>query len=471
MQKEKNLNVTERDYAKELLELIRSDLPPEELKDKLDNYHESDVAEVIPELTQEERLKLYKLLGYEAVSDIFAHLDDVEDYVEELSNEEVADIIEEMDADDAMDVLEELDKDKRQEIIELLDEETASDIKLLDTFDEDIIGSRMTTNFITIEHDYTVKQAMRSVIEQAADNDNISTIYAVNADNEYYGAISLRDLVVARSDTKLDDIISTAYPFLYADEKIEDCIEKLRDYYEDSIPLLDRANKIIGVITSSELVDVTAEEIEEDYAKFAGLIGEEDLKEPLFKSISKRVPWLLILLGLGLVVSFIIQGFQSHIPQSLIILYTFQSLILGMSGNTGTQSLGVTIRVLSGEELSRKEKVLFILKELRVGACNGLLIGLLAFVAIGAFLQFITPQQIAGLGISGFTISGGIGISLFAAMVVASLDGTLVPLLFKKIGVDPAVASGPLITTLNDLVAVCTYYGFSILIFVKIIGI
>lgn len=421
-------------------------------------YPESDIAEAIPHLDKAERLQLYKLLGDETVSDIFAHLDDVEDYIEELSNEKVADIIEEMDADDAIDVLEELDDDKRQEIIKLLDEETANDIILLDQYDEDLIGSRMTTNFITINCNMSVKEATKSVIEQAADNDNISTIYALNDDLTYHGALTLRDLIVARPNTPLSDIVSTAYPCLYANETIQNCVDKLRDYSEDSIPLLSPENHVIGVITSSELVDITADEMEEDYAKFAGLTQQIDLEEKLSTSIKKRLPWLLFLMGLGLVVSTLIGSF-SFVIAALPLLVGFQSLILDMSGNIGTQSLAVTIRVITNDDLNRKDKIKLVLKELRIGIINGLVIGLLSTLVCSIYV-FLVPTGPDNY-FESLKMSSCIGIALLSAMTCASLSGTLVPLLFKKLKIDPAVASGPLLTSLNDLIAATVYYGIA----------
>lgn len=466
---EENSEIPEkRDYEEELLNLIKSDEPPERLKEELDNYHENDIAAVLPQLEKEERAKLYKLLGLERVSEVFAYLDDVEEYIEELPNERAADIIENMDADDAVDVLEELESDKKEEIIKLMEKDSVNDIKLIDSYDEDAIGSRMTTNFISVGKNFTVKQAMRAVITEAGENDNISTIYATSDDGTFYGAIDLKDLIRAREGKPLEEIITTAYPYVYAKETVEECIEQLKDYEEDSIPVLDENNKIIGAITSSDIVEAVHEELGDDYAKLAGLTEAEDVNEPLFKSMRKRVPWLLALLALGLVVSTIIGAFQSKITiTQLIILFSFQSLILDMGGNTGTQSLGVTIRVLSDEELTAKNKLKFILKEVRVGFFNGLLIGSLAFVCVGLYLTFVAKPDTA-VPYFGFEISACIGMALLCTMVIASLDGTLIPMIFKKIGIDPAVASGPLITTINDLVAVCVYYGISILLFIRI---
>ena len=460
-----------RDFESELIEIIKSNLSKTELKERLSEYHDNDIAKVFPLIAPNERRKLYKVLPDEEISNIFAYLENASDYVSELDNEKVADIIEEMDADDAIDLLSELEDDKRQDIITLIEPEAKADIILIDSYLESQIGSIMTTNFISIDKDFTVKQAMRSVIKQAADNDNISTIYAVDKAGAFYGAIELRDLVIAREGTPLSDIISTSYPYFYALEERAECIEQLKNYLEDSIPVLNKENKLIGVITSSDLVEVVDEELGDDYAKLAGLTQEEDLDEPVLKSIGKRIPWLIILLILGVGVSAVIQSFQTLIPPTLIILYTFQSLILGMSGNAGTQSLAVTVRVLSDEDLSAKQKFKFILKELRVGFMNGLIVGTLAFLVIGLYVQFFEPTFVSTFGVSGFSVSSCIGISLLISMLIASLDGTLIPILFKKIGVDPAVASGPLITTINDLLAVIVYYGVSVIMLVNLLSI
>ena len=463
-------NITMSDYRDELLELIRSEQSSEALKEKLFDYHDYDIAEVFPELSGDERQKLYSVLGASELSEIFAYLTDVELYLSEIEGLKVVDIIDEMDADDAADVLEQLSDEQSEAIVELLDSELKLELELIDSFDDAMLGSKMTTNYIVVGKNSTVKSAMRSLVEQAAENDNVQTIFVTDEDERFYGAVDLRNLITARQDTNFEDLIVTKYPFFMATTLIEDCIEELKSYSEDAIPLLDDDYKLIGVITASDVTEVVEEEIEEDYARLAGLTEAEDLKESIFKSVQKRAPWLLILLGLGLVVSAVIERFYAVIPATLSVIYTFQTLVLNMSGNTGTQSLAVTIRVLSDGRVSGKEKLLFILKELRVGLVNGAAIGLVAFGAIGCYLTFLSPDSIAHLGVSGFAISGCIGFSLTVAMAVASLNGTLIPMIFKKLGIDPAVASGPLITTVNDLVAVCTYYGLSMMIFVSMLG-
>lgn len=443
------------DYEHELVEIIRSDLPAEEKKEKLYDYHYNDIASVLEQLSPEERKGLYRLLGAEEVSEIFAYLDDPSAYLEELSVDTAADIVEQMDADDAVDLLEELDEAKSEAILQHMEAEAQADIRLIQSYDEDEIGAKMTTNFIAIQKGLSVKKAMKAVIDQAAENDNLSTIYVLERDGTLYGAITLQDLIIAREGTDLDTLVTTSYPYVYDHESVADCIEQLKEYSEDSIPVVDNDKQLLGVITSQDLVEAVDEAIGEDYAMLAGLTDEEDLNETLLESMKKRVPWLMVLMVLGLLVSSVVGIFEEPVTSKLTIVVAFQSLILGMAGNVGTQSLAVTIRVLTDEALDAKQKFALVMKEARVGLCNGAILGLLAFVLIGLYLS-LGKAKATGFA---FLVSGCIGVSMLVAMLVSSLTGTLVPLFFKKIKVDPAVASGPLITTLNDLVAVVSYYG------------
>ena len=236
-----------------------------------------------------------------------------------------------------------------------------------------------------------------------------------------------------------------------------------KDYSENSIPVLDNSNRLLGVITSQNIIEAVDDEMGDDYAKLAGLTAEEDLKEPLIQSMKKRVPWLLILLCLGMLVSGVVGTYEKVISQ-LTIIMAFQSLILDMAGNVGTQSLAVTIRVLMDENLTGKQKIHLVGKEMRVGFCNGLLLGVLSFIFVGLYIFFFKHRTLA----FSYLVSGCIGVSLLVAMLISSAVGTLIPLFFNKIKIDPAVASGPLITTINDLVAVVTYYSLSWLLLIQV---
>lgn len=453
----------EPDYIHELVELIRSGENKEKIAEQLTNYHDNDISNALDELNEEERKMLYHILGADRVSEIFAYLDDPGKYLGELALEQAADIIENMDADDAVDVLEEVDEEIRKQLIELIDEESKEDIKLICSYEEDEIGSKMTTNFIEIGRSLTIKQAMRALIAQAEDNDNISTLFVEDDDGTFYGAVDLKDLIVARTYMTLESLITQSFPYVRDHETISECIERLKDYAEDSIPVLNDKNELIGVITAQDIVEVVDDELGDDYAKLAGMTEEAELEESLGESIKKRLPWLVVLLGLSMCVSTVTSLFEGVIAQ-LAIIVSFQSVILGMSGNVGTQSLAVTIRLLMDENLETKQKIGMIFREMRIGFSNGLILGILSFLLIGAYLCLTkgkSPEY-------AFAISLCAGIALLMAMTISSIVGTSVPMFFSKIHVDPAVASGPLITTVNDLIGVVTYYGVAWLLLIHI---
>ena len=426
-----------QDYQSEILAIIRGNTSPGVMRNKLEDYHENDLADVFSELTAAERRKVCRILNLDMLSDIFEYIDEKQaaEYLDEMDVRKAAGILSGMETDAIVDVLRMTPKEKKVLLIELMDDEARKDMAIIASFDEEEIGSKMTTNCIMIRENLTVKQAMSSLIGQAAKNDNISTIFMVTEDSTFYGALDLKDLIIARQDACLEELIVTSYPYVYGNELIDDCIEKLKDYSENSIPVLDNDNKLLGVITSQSIVELVDDEMGEDYAMFAGLTAEEDLKEPLRESLKKRLPWLLVLLGLGMVVSSVVGVFETVVSQ-LTIIMCFQSLILDMAG---------------------KQKAELVWKEMTIGFSNGLILGTLSFIAIGLYIALFKGKTF----MFAYAVSGCIGIALVVAMVISGAVGTCIPLFFKKINVDPAVASGPLITTINDLVAVVTYYGLS----------
>ena len=348
----------------------------------------------------------------------------------------------------------------------MIDEDIKTEIILINSYDDNEIGSLITTNYICINQNLTIRQAMHELVQQAGENDNITTIYVVDDMKHFCGAIDLKDLIIARENVELDTLISYAYPYLSDREKISESIEKIKDYAEDSLPVLNREKKIIGIITAQDVVEAVDDELGEDYAKLAGLSSEEDLKETTKESMKKRLPWLIILLFLGMGVSTVVGAFEGVVAV-LPVVICFQSLILDMAGNVGTQSLAVTIRVLMDENLNSKDKFHLVLKEMKVGFCNGALLGILALVCLGIYIALFKGYSFG----NAILISGCVGISLLVAIIISSLVGTLVPIFFNKINVDPAVASGPLITTVNDLIAVITYYGLAWVFLIQIVKI
>lgn len=469
---EKEMNVTavneavKPNYESEIISIIRGNDTPKVMLNKLDDYHGSDIADVIEQLNETERKKLFRICEVSMLAEAFEHLEEETAalYLMEINYKKASDIVSELETDTAVGILHSIPKEKRETILEFLDLDTKKEIRLIASFDDDEIGSKTTANCIIIRENLSVKEAMNELVRQAEENDNITTLFVVDESEYFYGAINLKDLITARSGVPLESLISTSFPYVYANESIDNCIERLKDYSEDLIPVLDNTNKLLGVITAQSLIEVVDDEMGEDYAKFAGLTAEEDLNEPLKQSMIKRLPWLLALLVLGLVVSGVVGAFEKVVAQ-LTLIMAFQSLILDMSGNVGTQSLAVTIRVLMDENLTVKQKLKLVVKEMRVGFFNGLILGILSFIMVGLYIMLFKHKEM----IFSFAVSGCIGVSLILAMLISSAVGTLIPLFFKKIKVDPAVASGPLITTVNDLVAVVTYYGMSWILLLNVL--
>lgn len=457
--------LTENNFLDEILTILRSGADSRTLNDRLSDYHDNDIAEVFEQLNENERKALYPVLGAERISEIFSYIEDPDEYLRELGIDGAAQVLSLMDSDDAVDAMDDLDLSMRKRLVDLMDDNSSHDVKLIMSYSNDEIGSLMTTNYIVIKNTLNVRQAMQELISQAGENDNISTVYVTNKHDKFFGAIDLKDLIVARADTPLSDIIMLSYPYVSDHAKIDECIERLKDYAEDSIPVIDGSKRLIGVITAEDLMEASDEELSEDYAKLGGLSEQEDLEESTFVSVKKRLPWLIILLFLGIGVSSIVGIFETVVA-ILPIVICFQSLILDMAGNVGTQSLAVTIRVLADDQVSGADKLRLVTKEMRIGFFNGLFLGIMAFMFIGGYICIFKHNPVH----YAFLISGCVGLSLMVAMVISSLVGTLIPIFFNKIKIDPAVASGPLITTVNDLVAVISYYGLVWILLINVLN-
>lgn len=464
MEEETIATTVHPDYKTEIASIIKSNLTPKHMRDKLLDYHVNDIAASLAFLQKDERGKLYSILNIDTLADVLEYADELDVYLSELSIRKRVEILSRIEAVTAVAYLETLEKKERSTVIELMAEEPRTEITLLASFDKDEIGSKMTTNYISIHNGISVRQAMTELVAQAAENDNVSTIYVIDEEETFLGAIDLKDLIRARSENPLDSIIMTSYPYVYTNELIEDCIERIKEYSEDSIPVLDTDNKLKGVLTAQDITQLIEDEIGDDYAKLGGLAAEEDLQEPLVRSIGKRLPWLVVLFGLGLFVSGVVGMFE-EVVANLTLIVSFQSLILGMAGNAGTQSLAVTIRLLMDENLTGQQKLYLVFKEARVGFCNGMLLGILSFVLIGLYLFLLKGEAVT----LAFSVSFCIGIALLISMFLSSMSGTTIPIIFKKMKIDPAVASGPFITTINDLVAVVTYYGLAWILLIHVL--
>ena len=453
----------ERDYEQEIIELLQSSLPDEEIAEKLSDYHENDIASALDDLDKNALKRVFEILGEEKFSEILAYVEGSHEFLAEIPVDRAAKFLENMDTDDAVDILENMDDETAEKIVDHMEKETGEEIRMIQSYEDDEIGSRMTTNYVVIPKTLDIRSVMKELVRQAGENDNIMTIYVVDESEVFYGAIDLKDLIVARDTSDLSDVIITSYPYLTDHEIVSECIERIKSYAEDSIPVLNEEGHILGVITSQDIVEAVDDELGEDYAKLAGLSEEEDLNEKTSVSIRKRIPWLVALLLLGMLTSTLVGAFEGVIA-AIPVVIAFQSLILSMSGNVGTQSLAVTIRVIADEDLTTQDKVRLIFKEGKVGFGNGLILGVISILVVGIYIHFAKGEAWN----YSVTVSVCVGFAMLVAMLVASITGTIIPLFFNKIKVDPAAASGPFISTLNDILGVALYYGLCWFLLIKV---
>ena len=456
MEKE-NPNLTKaQEYALEVLDLVQNGTQEMTLADALGEYHENDIALAILIMDEGERHVLYDALCDDMLALVMEYVELPTPYLDELEFDRRAKILEKMEPSLAVDYLKELERHERHRHLRLFSKEARENIFLLASFDEDEIGSRMSDNFIAVTEADGVRGAMSKLVREAAEHDNVSTLFVVDEEGKFVGAIDLKDLIVARSDTPLSDIIRTNFPTVETEELVDECIIRLLSYSEDSIPVLDHEGVLVGVLTDDILADLTREDFEEDYARLAGLTSEEHIEEGLSASVKARLPWLAVLFFLGFLVSGVV-GFFEGVVSELTLLVSFQSLILGMAGNVGTQSLAVTIRMLADDRAGKGAKLRQVLKEMGVGLFNGSIMALGSFVLVLGYLTLLRGEPFS----SSLLVAFSIAIALVLSMLLSGLFGSVIPMLFQKIGIDPAVASGPFITTVSDLVAVITYYGLA----------
>lgn len=458
----------QKKFFEQIKKVILSSLSFKQKEEKLTNYHSRDISIVLQTLTSKERVETYKALGLDVTAEIFSFYDNVKDYMEELDYDFAADVLESMDSDEALRIIDELDDEYKIEILNKMEYAFKEKVTKLDAYDDDYIGSYMSDNYITVLNTDTIKTAMSKLVSEAGEHDNISILYMTDTNHQLIGTIQLKDLILARADQSLENLCMTSCPTLYDTESVSDCIDRLTDYAEDTMAVIDKDNILLGVISVSSLVHLVDEEMKDDYAKLAGLSQSEDENESTFSSIKKRVPWLIILLFLGVIVSSVIGVFEVVIAALPVVVF-FQSMVLDMAGNVGTQSLAVTIRSISNDEIKRKKLWSIVFKELKLGFFNGLIIGVIGFAFVFVYLCIRQQEIVAGVGfqvLDTLKVSSITSVSLFLAMIFSGFIGTIFPILLDKIHIDPTVASGPFITTLNDVIAVVVYYGLIYIFFI-----
>ena len=417
------------------------------LKSLIDEYHPSEIAILFENLSQESRERIISILPADVASEIISEMDaefHPERLLENLHPERRSEILEGLDYDDATDIISQLPEAQQREILLGLDEEDASNIRSLLKYDEDTAGGLMNTQVIKINENLQKKDALEEIIRQSEEMEEFYTINVIDGQNTLKGIVSLKDIVKARNNIYINELIKSDFVFVKADTDQEEVAKLISQYNLTSIPVVDDQMHLLGRITFDDVIDVMEEENTEDILKISGVSEDEELAGNWKEAVKSRLPWLVLNLGTAFLAASIIRYFDSTIA-SMGVLAGYMVIIAGMGGNAATQALAVTVRRISLNDLTDNQAYRTVLKEFTVGLINGASIGFVVFL----FALLYDHNPMLGLVIF---------IAMTGNLVIAGISGSTIPLMLKRVGIDPAIASSIIITTFTDV------FGFLLLL-------
>ncbi len=422
------------------------------LREMLDEIHFADVAEIISELSLSEATYIIKLLDSEKTSEALMELEEDfrERILENLSAKEIAEELEEMDTDDAADVVAELpDKLAEQVIAEIEDEKHAEDIKELLTYDEDTAGGLMAKELVKVKETWTIAGCVREMRRQAKNVTRVHSIYVVDKDGKLIGRLSLKDLLTAPTKAHISDIFIPKVDYVNVDSEGEEVARVMQKYDLEAIPVVDHDGILVGRVTIDDMVDFIKDEAEKDYQLAAGISQDVEADDNVWELTQARLPWLILGLIGGLGSVFIMEGFEEALAKYKELFF-FTPLIAAMAGNVGVQSSAMIVQGLANDNVKGS---LFnrLVKEVSLSLISGITLGVLVVV-----FGLITQMEL--------NFSFTIAISMLCVIIVAALIGTFVPIILDKQGIDPAIATGPFITTSNDIFGIFLFFYIAKLI-------
>ncbi|MEX6626844.1 magnesium transporter [Tenacibaculum salmonis] len=411
--------------------------------------HHADIAEILDELPFEEAVYIIRLLDSETTSEVLMDVDDDvrEKILEQLTAKEIAEEIDELDTDDAADVISELsDKRKKAVMQEIEDEEHAKEIVELLRYSENSAGGLMAKELVKVNENWTISRCEKEMRVQAEEVTRVHSIYVIDDSGKLKGRLSLKDLLMASTKATIAEVYIPKVDFVNVTDEAEDVANIMRKYDLEAIPVVDELGILVGRITIDDIVDVIKEEADKDYQLAAGITQDVEADDTIWELTRARLPWLFLGL-LGGVGAASIMGFFEDAMVDNAILFMFTPLIAAMAGNVGVQSSAIIVQGLANDDVKGSIGNR-LLKEVSLAMVNGLALAILLF-----FFIFITEQDIK--------VATAISISLFVVIIVAGLIGTFIPLFLDKRGIDPAIATGPFITTSNDIFGILIYFGIA----------
>ena len=418
------------------------------LKKQLHELHYADIAELIEELSIDEAIYLVKLLDSEKTADALAEVDEDfrEKILDQLSAKEIAEEVEELDTDDAADIIAELPEERQEKVLsEIEDTEHLKDIRELLRYEEDTAGSLMAKELVKVHEDLSVLKCVNAMRKQAQEVTRVHSIYVVNSKNELLGRLSLKDLITANSRAIVKDIYIPKVDFVHVNEDVEEVAKIMSKYDLEAIPVVNDNKELLGRITIDDIVDVIKEEADKDYQLAAGISNDVEADDTILELTRARLPWLFLGLLGGLGSVFILKDFETVMNQpQLRSLFFYTPLIAAMAGNVGVQSSAIIVQGLAND-IVKGSMISRLFKEIGLSLINGFFLA----VVLIAFGQVMGQELSLSLTVAG---------SMMGVIVMAALIGTFVPIVLDKRGIDPAIATGPFITTANDIFGIFLFY-------------
>ena len=419
-----------------------------EIKKIVDGFHYADLAEIIDELDENQRIYLIKLIDSDKTSDILTELDeDVrEKILKTLSPKEIAGEIKEMDSDDAVDILDELTDERKEKVISLIkDDNITENIRELLNYDEDSAGGLMAKELISVYENWSVLKCLREIRKQAENITRVHSIYVLNQKNELIGRLSLKDLITSPSKSKIKQIYIPKVDFVHVNDSGEEVAKIMSKYDLEAIPVVDDKKQLQGRITIDDIVDLIKDEAEEDYLLAAGISNDVEADDSIFELTKARLPWLILGLFGGLGSVFILESYESIMStKSLRALFFYTPLIAAMAGNVGVQSSAIVVQGLANDVI-KDSLISRLFKEISLTILNGIILGGL-IILFGLIIEQPIDMSIT------------ISVSMILVIIVAALIGTSVPIILNRLGIDPAIATGPFITTGNDIIGILLFF-------------
>ena len=422
-----------------------------ELQNLLNEFHHADIAEILEEVNLEQAIYVIKLLDSDTTSDILMEMDedDREKVLSKLSAKEIAEEVEELDSDDAADIIAELPEERQERVIsQIEDEEHVAEIQELLAYDEDSAGGLMAKELVKVYETWTVAGCLRRIKGQAQEVTRVHSVYVVDKQEKLIGRLSLKDLIVTKNDVKIADICKSV-DFVNVSDDGEEVAKVMQKYDLEAIPVVDDNKTLLGRITIDDMVDFIKEEAEKDYQMAAGIVQDVEADDSILELTKARLPWLFLGLVGGVGAFMIMEGFQEAFNK-YAVLFFFTPLIAAMAGNVGVQSSAIIVQGLANDDIKGSINNRLI-KEMFLATLNGIILALFLFFFVWVYTGEITKAL-------------AISVSLIVVIIVAGIIGTFIPLFLDKRGIDPAIATGPFITTSNDIFGILIYFWIAKLI-------